>query len=176
MNIAVYCSARTEINPLHVEDAQIIGEWIGRNGHTLVYGGLSMGLMDVVSRAAANAGGKVIGVVPQSRAERQSDANTVNIAVNNLHERKAVMEENADAFIALAGGYGTLDEVMSALASMAFFNNFKPLMLLNRDNLYTPLVKMLTDMSAQGLVNPAVIDRIKLPQTPQQLISMLENA
>ena len=173
MNIAVYCSARTGIDPVHIEDARALGHWIGSNGHTLVYGGLSLGLMDTVARATSEAGGKVIGVVPQSRVEFQNEGNTVKIAVTNLHERKAIMEENADAFVALAGGYGTLDEVMSALASMTFFREPKPLMLLNRDGLYTPLIDMLRNMADLRLVNPAVTEGILLPTNPDELTGAL---
>lgn len=76
-----------------------------------------MGLMDVVSSAVAEAGGKVTGVVPATRQDRENPVNSVNILVNSLHERKQIMEENADLFVALDGGYGTLDEIMSALAT-----------------------------------------------------------
>lgn len=79
MNIAVYCSARTGLPEEVIADSRTLGQWIGSNGHMLVYGGLAMGLMDIVASATASAGGKVMGVVPQTRAERQHKANTVNI-------------------------------------------------------------------------------------------------
>ena len=156
MKIAIYCSARTGLPENVIDDARLIGREIGSAGHTLVYGGLSLGLMDVVARAVSEAGGRVMGVVPASRQDRQNPVNSVNILVNSLHERKQIMEENADLFIALDGGYGTLDEIMSALASMSFFNDPKPLLVLNRDNLYTPLQIMFDEMVVRGLMFPEV--------------------
>lgn len=173
MNIAVYCSARGDIDRQCFEDARRLGEWIGGNGHMLVYGGLSMGLMDAVASATAAAGGKVMGVVPATRVERQHRANTVNIPVCSLHERKQIMEENADVFVALDGGYGTLDEVMSALASMSFFNEPKPLFLLNRGGLYDPLMEMFDTMVGRRLMHADVPARILLCPSVEELISAL---
>ncbi len=89
MNIAVYCSARENIAGECFEDARRLGAWIGENGHMLVYGGLAMGLMEAV--ASATAGGKVMGVVPETRQHRQHTSNTVSIPVCSLHERKQIM-------------------------------------------------------------------------------------
>lgn len=174
MKIAVYCSARTGLPENVIEDARRFGEWIGSNGHTLVYGGLAMGLMDVVASATAAAGGKVMGVVPQARAGRQHQANTVSIGVTTLHERKQTMEENADLFVALDGGFGTVDEVMSALASMTFFGEPKPIHLLNRDGLYTPLREMFNEMSRRRLASPEVGERLQLHEDIDSLIKAIE--
>lgn len=173
MRIAVYCSARTGLPAEVVEDARALGRAIGEGGHTLVYGGLSMGLMEVVSCAVAEAGGKVMGVVPATRQDRENPVNSVNILVTSLHERKQIMEENADLFVALDGGYGTLDEIMSALATMSFFNEPKPLLVLNRDNLYTPLRQMFNNMVARGLMQPEVANRISLHPDMDSLLAQL---
>lgn len=174
MNIAVYCSARTAIAPECFADARTLGQWIGSRGHMLVYGGLEMGLMDAVAQATAQAGGKVMGVVPESRREKQHPANSISIPVCSLHERKQTMEENADLFVALDGGYGTLDEVMSALASMSFFNESKPLLLLDRDGLYRPLMQMFGEMVRRGLMFPQVLERIKLCPDMASMTAALE--
>jgi len=173
MNVAVYCSARTDIAPECFDDARALGKWIGGSGHMLVYGGLAMGLMDAVATATAEAGGKVMGVVPDSRMERQHPANTVSIPVCSLHERKQTMEENADVFVALDGGYGTLDEVMSALASMSFFNEPKPLLMLNRNGLYDPVMQMFEEMVRRGLMKAEIVSRITLCPTLPALIAAL---
>ena len=173
MKIAVYCSARTGLPAEVIEDARTLGNAIGKGGHTLVYGGLSMGMMDVVSCAVAEAGGKVTGVVPATRQDRENPVNSVNILVNSLHERKQIMEENADLFVALDGGYGTLDEIMSALATMSFFNEPKPLLVLNRDNLYTPLQLMFNEMETRGLMTPQVAGRISFHSDIASLLSQL---
>lgn len=120
MRIAVFCSARTDIPRQYHRDAIALGRWIGENGHTLIYGGLKYSMMDHIATATAAAGGTVIGVVPQIRMADQHPDNTVNIHVETLHERKQTMEENADTFVALEGGIGTLDEILSTLASTSF--------------------------------------------------------
>lgn len=120
MRIAVYCSARPHIPSCYHDDAVAFGKWMGENGHTLVYGGLRYSMMRDVAQAAADAGGKVMGIVPESRIADQHPANTVSLLVPDLHQRKQMMEENADVFVALEGGIGTLDEVFSALASSTF--------------------------------------------------------
>ena len=134
-----------------------------------------MGLMDAVASAAAEGGGKIIGVVPQSRSSRQHPDNTVNIAVTSLHERKATMEENSDAFVALDGGYGTLDEAMSALASMSFFDEPKPLLMLNRSGLYNHLADLMAEMQRRGLMNPEVTRRVSFCPDIETLIGNLQN-
>lgn len=158
MRIAVYCSARPGIAKEYIEDARNFGTWIGRNGHTLVYGGLRYSMMGVVAQAAADAGAKVIGLVPQSRLDNQHPANTVSIHVETLHERKQMMEENADIFVALEGGIGTLDEVFSALASTNFFKQPKPIHLLDRDGLYAPLRQLIENMKERNLAMPPATD------------------
>lgn len=136
MRIAVYCSARPHIPSCYHDDAVAFGKWMGENGHTLVYGGLRYSMMRDVAQAAADAGGKVMGIVPESRIADQHPANTVSLLVPDLHQRKQMMEENADVFVALEGGIGTLDEVFSALASSTFFKQPKEIHLLDRDGLY----------------------------------------
>lgn len=174
MNIAVYCSARPGLPDEVTADARRLGKWIGENGHILVYGGLANGLMDEVAATAARAGAKVIGVVPHSRVNRQHPDNTVNISVNSLHERKEIMEENADLFVALDGGFGTLDEVMSALATMTFFDDPKPIHLLNRRGLYDPLRAMLREMANRRLASPEVVERLQLHPDIESLIKAIE--
>jgi len=173
MRIAVYCSARPSIPAQFHEDARQFGKWIGENGHTLVYGGLRYSMMDDVARSAAEAGGKVIGIVPQSRMADQHPANTVNLHVSTLHERKQMMEENADVFVALEGGIGTLDEVFSALASLTFFKQDKEIHLLDRDGLYQPLRQLMENMEYLGLATPPATLRLHFHPDLQSLTDAL---
>lgn len=151
MRIAVYCSAKDGLPQEVIDDARTLGQWIGRNGHQLVYGGLSRGLMHEVAHAARQAGAIVMGVVPQNRIDSMHPDNTVNLFCATLHERKQMMEENADVFVALEGGIGTLDEVFSALASSTFFKQPKEIHLLDRDGLYAPLRQLIENMEQKGL-------------------------
>lgn len=173
MNIAVYCSARPGIAQECIDDAATLGRWIADNGHTLVYGGLSYSLMDTVATAAAKAGGKVMGIVPESRQHRQHPHNTVTILVPDLHERKQIMEENADCFVALDGGIGTLDEIFSCLASSTFFDEPRPIHLLNRRGLYEPLRTLLAEMASRHLVNPSSLTHLHFhPDLPTLLAAL----
>ena len=128
MRIAVYCSARENLPKEMHKGAHLLGRWIGRNDHTLVYGGLSYGLMKIVAEAAGQTGANVIGVVPESRAEKKCSANTETLMCRTLNERKQILEDNADVFVALDGGIVTIGEVFSALATMVFFNTSKPIL------------------------------------------------
>lgn len=173
MRIAVYCSARPDIPQQFHDDARQMGRWIGENGHTLVYGGLKYSMMDDVAAATAAAGGKVIGIVPQSRTDHQHPDNTVSIMVENLHQRKEMMEENADVFVALEGGIGTLDEVFSALASSSFFHQPKDIHLLDRNGVYDPLRQLLQQMIQLNLVNPSSIDHLHFHPDIESLTAAL---
>ncbi|MDE7119044.1 MAG: TIGR00730 family Rossman fold protein [Muribaculaceae bacterium] len=173
MRIAVYCSAKSDLPQHVVDDTRRFGTWIGLNGHTLVYGGLDKGLMGVVAQAAADAGATVVGVVPQARLANQHQANSVNIMCATLHERKQIMEENADIFVALDGGIGTLDEVFAALASMTFFGDPKPIVMLNRDHSLDPLTHLMANLVTRGLATPPASRRIAMADDIDQLIDIV---
>lgn len=153
MKIAVYCSARDNIAAVYREDAVKLARWMGRNGHDLVYGGLDCGLMGVMGREVTLSGGHAIGVVPQSRAAMEHPCNMVNIYVNDLHERKAVMDREADVHVALAGGVGTLDEVLSAMVAHIFERTPVDIYMLNPDGLYDDLVALTDKMTAHRLAS-----------------------
>ena len=176
MRIAVYCSAKADLPQELIDDARTLGQWIGQNGHQLVYGGLSHGLMHEVAHAAKEAGAIVMGVVPQNRIANLHPDNTVNLFCATLHERKQMMEENADAFVALDGGIGTLDEVMAALASMTFFREPKPIFMLNRNDLYTPLQQLMAHMVTRSLATPPATRHLQLIPTIGELTQALARA
>lgn len=174
MRIAVYCSARPHIPPCYHDDAVALGKWMGENGHTLVYGGLRYSMMRDVAQAAADAGGKVMGIVPESRIADQHPANTVSLLVPDLHQRKQMMEENADVFVALEGGIGTLDEVFSALASSTFFKQPKEIHLLDRDGLYAPLRQLIENMEQMGLATFPATDMLHFHPDVESMTAALE--
>lgn len=176
MRIAVFCSARDAISAQYREDAETLARWIGANGHSLVYGGLDCGLMGVMGRCTAEAGGMVVGVVPQSRSEMQHADNTVNIYVNDLHERKAVMERESDVFVALAGGVGTVDEVMSVMVAAIFNRAPVSVYLLNRDGIYDGLLRMFDEMAARRLVTAEAVDtRLTVVDDIESLLYLLHD-
>ncbi len=145
MNIAVYCGSSSGNDPIFAESARILGKWIGENGHTLVYGGASKGLMGVVADAALSAGGKVIGVLPRIGLiqERKHKGLTECIETETMAERKMKMIELADAFVALPGGIGTLDEIteVMTLASIGIIRC--SIVLYDTNGYYQPLKTVL---------------------------------
>lgn len=174
MRIAVYCSARQDIPAEYHEAAATVGSLIGTGGHTLIYGGLSLGLMDTVSRSAKEHGGRVVGIVPVTRVAHTAAVNDETIQVADLNERKAKMITLADAFIALPGGYGTLDELLSTLAFLKFTSNdTKPIIVVNIGDVFSPLLQQLHHMCSLGLTESAVIQRLKVATSAGECQSML---
>ncbi|MFA6547179.1 MAG: TIGR00730 family Rossman fold protein, partial [Limisphaerales bacterium] len=113
-SICVYCSSSSAVDARYVEAAVEFGTHLGRRGLTLVYGGASVGLMGQLAQAVHRGGGRVLGVIPQSLRDREIayEAADELVVTRDLRERKAVMESRADAFVALPGGFGTLEEVL----------------------------------------------------------------
>lgn len=153
MNITVYCGALEGANPEYVNRARELGEWMAENGHTLVYGAGNAGMMGAVSDGVIENGGKVIGVTPNFfvKAEVTRDDLTELIVPENMNERKAVMIELGDAFIALPGGTGTLDEISEVIAlkrlgKLGEIN--KPVMIYNVEGYYDRLFEYFDDMLA----------------------------
>lgn len=118
MNVAVYCSSRSELEGRFIDAAKALGEWIGSHGHTLVYGGSNAGTMHTLASASHDAGARIIGVVPKCFENRADTLVDELVAVANLAERKACMIESAHLFVVLPGGIGTIDEWISTLAHL----------------------------------------------------------
>ena len=133
MKIAVYCSAKDVIPAEYLALGEVLGEWIGRSGTVLVYGGATGGLMTRVSHAANMAGAVVVGVIPPRiiEANRKADHCDVLHLVANMSERKQKMREEADCFVCLPGSYGTMDEMMDVVASGTVMEHCKPVFVLN---------------------------------------------
>jgi uncharacterized protein (TIGR00730 family) len=139
--ICVYCSASTALDLAYTELATQLGQQIAARGETLVFGGTNIGLMSTLAQAVKGGGGRVIGVIPvQVQGTPYAfDAADELIATPTLRERKAVMEQRADAFIALPGGFGTLDEVIEVIMLKQVQFHKKPIVLLDHAGFYQPL-------------------------------------
>jgi len=144
MKIAVYCSAKDQIAEEYLKLGDQLGKWIGEQGHTLVYGGATGGLMTRVSNAAKAAGGEVLGVIPQRiiAANRQATNCDSLYLVTSMNDRKEQMKRLADCFVCLPGSYGTLDEMMDVIASGTVGEHRKPIYVLNYNGFYTPLIEL----------------------------------
>lgn len=149
MKIAVYCGSGFGNTPDYIEGAKKLGRWIGKKKHTLVYGGGEAGLMGVIAREVYEAGCQVIGVVPGDVAfikDRPQPYVTELITARNMSDRKEKMLELADAFIALPGGIGTLDEMSEAITLTKIGVFDKKCILFNQNGFYESFRNVITDM------------------------------
>ena len=154
MKIAVYCSANEHIDPDFFTITADLGRRLAERGHDIVFGGCNMGLMECVARAAKDAGGRTIGVVPRiiEKNGRVSDYVDVVIPCDNLSDRKELMLAQSDMAIVLPGGIGTLDELFSMAASHTIGYHEKPIVVLNAKGFWNSLFLMLDDLQQRGVV------------------------
>ena len=157
-SICVYCGSRLGADPRFAQSARDTGAVIGSQGWELVYGGGKVGLMGMVADATLSAGGTVYGVIPQNLMDKEVGHTglTELHVVDNMHTRKSMMFERADAFVALPGGIGTFEELFEIWTWYQLGVHHKPFGLLNVAGYYDPLIAMLDSMVAQGFLNPAV--------------------
>jgi uncharacterized protein (TIGR00730 family) len=151
-SVAVFCGARTGVDPAHAEAARKLGAALAEAGMTLIYGGGGIGLMGEVARAAVEAGGRVRGVIPEflTRIERPYDALTELEITGSMHTRKTRMYELADAFVTLSGGLGTLDETVEVLTWRQLNLHDKPIIVLDVAGWARPFVALLDSIIDQG--------------------------
>lgn len=145
MRVCVFCGSSLGARPEFAEVARTFGRVLAERGVGLVYGGASVGLMGVIANAALAAGGEVIGVMPRTMVEREiaHTGLTELRVVNNMHERKATMAELSDAFVALPGGLGTLEELFEVWTWAQLGLHRKPVALLDVAGFYAPLASFL---------------------------------
>ena len=145
MKICIFCSANANIDPDFFRMTEELGLWAAKNHHSIVYGGVNQGLMECVAKATKAAGGHTIGVVPMKVEEtgRTSDYVDVEIPCDNLTDRKQLMMDQSDVFIALPGGIGTLDEVFTIAASATIGYHAKPVILYNMKGFWDSLIALL---------------------------------
>lgn len=150
MNVCVYCSASNKIAPNYFALAVDLAAALAQRGDTLVYGGSSVGLMGELARTMQAHGARVVGIIPQSLVDMEVAYNQCDelLVTENMRQRKAAMEARADAFIALPGGVGTLEEVFEIMAARSLNLLQKPLVLLNFEGFYDPLIRLLEHMQS----------------------------
>ena len=177
-SICVYCGSRPGENPAFAQAAQAVGQWIGEHGGQLVYGGGRGGLMGVVAEATRLAGGRVVGVIPQALvdkelANRQCDELHI---VQTMHERKAMMAERSDAFIALPGGIGTFEELFEVWTWRQLGYHGKPLGLLNVAGYYDGLLGFLRTSVASGFMGEWQMELLQADTAADPLLRNLVQA
>jgi len=177
-SVCVYCGSREGKKPAFADAARATGQWIGRHGGQLVYGGGKNGLMGIVAQATLEAGGRVVGIIPQALVEKEwaNDNCTELHVVDTMHTRKQMMAERADAFLALPGGIGTLEELFEVWTWRQLGYHDKPVGLLNADGYYDSLIAFLSHSVAQGFMSEQLMDLVKFGQSPQTLLEELVQA
>lgn len=155
MIICVYCGSRHGAQTIYAEAARTLGHLIGRQGHGLVYGGGNVGLMGVVADAVLAAGGPVTGVIPQALVQREVGHQGLSeqFVVPDMHVRKRMMAERADAFVALPGGIGTLEELYEVWTWRQLGYHDKPIGLLNVAGFYDGLLSFMDHTVDQGFLD-----------------------
>jgi hypothetical protein len=158
-SLCVYCGANPGAAPAYADAARNLGAAMATEGVRLVYGGGSIGLMGIVARAVMAGGGNVTGIIPQFLKDREIMLREVPdlVVTADMHERKRLMFQRADAFIALPGGIGTLEEVVEVMTWAQLDQHAKPVMILNIDGFWNPLIELFRRMAAEGFLNKAFV-------------------
>ena len=175
-SVCVFCGASTDTNPLYREAAQALGRALAERKLTLVYGGGAVGLMGIVADAALAAGGEVIGIIPQSLKDKEIGHNGLTRleVVDGMHARKARMAELSNAFIALPGGLGTLEELFEVWTWGQLGYHHKPLGLLEVSGFYEKLSGFLDHIVGEGFVRAPHRDMLQISDSPASLLDALD--
>jgi len=175
-SLCIYCGSSFGTNPAYREEAVRLGKILTNQGITLVYGGGSVGLMGLLADSVLSGGGEVIGVIPRFLQEKEvgHDNLTELILVDSMHERKLRMSELADGFIAMPGGFGTLEELAEILTWVQLGLIQKPVGILNIEHFYDHLIAQLDHMVDRELLRSQNRDLLIVDQNVVQLIDKMD--
>lgn len=175
MRICVFCGAQPGVRPGYRRAAASFGTLLARSGVGLVYGGASVGLMGAVADAALAAGGEVIGVIPRALVAKEvAHHGLADLrVVGSMHERKALMAELADGFVALPGGVGTLEELFEVWTWVHLGLHAKPCALLDIEGFYSALQQFIDHTEAEGFLRPGVREMLIVERDPDALLARL---
>ncbi|MBR6380558.1 MAG: TIGR00730 family Rossman fold protein [Lachnospiraceae bacterium] len=175
MKITVYLGSAHGRTPKYAEAVRELGTWIGAHGHDLVYGGSDVGLMGLLARSVLSAGGEVVGIEPQFLIDKvvQLPEITELISVETMSDRKKLLIEKGDAFIAFPGGTGTLEEISEIMSRTVMGLSEKPCIIYNLDHYYDHLEALLEHMMQEGLLIPDGKRRIRFLTSIEELEEIL---
>ncbi len=175
-NICVFCGSSPGEREAYITAARQLGSLLAQRGLTLIYGGGNSGLMGEIAQAALQGGGKVIGVIPRTMEQRELAHRGITElhVVENMHQRKAMMADLADGFIAMPGGLGTLEEIAEALTWAQLEFHRKPCGLLNVNGYYDRLAQFLDHMVTEGFLHPQHRTLALISADPQELLDQFE--
>lgn len=172
--VTVYCSSSTRVGDIYHDAARRLGTALAKQGWALVYGGNNVGTMGTLANAVRTAGGKVIGITPKLLEEKGIADHAADelIVLDDMRQRKAAMEDRGDAFIALPGGLGTLEELFEIIVGRQLAYHHKPIVILNVAGFYDPLLAMLEHVYTEGYASEARRDSYHVATTPQQALDL----
>ncbi len=170
--ICVYCGSGTGNDPAYAEAARTLGRSLAEHDIGLVYGGGGVGLMGELARATLDAGGRVTGIIPDFLSEREHMLRKVDelIVVRDMHERKRLMFERSDAFVALPGGIGTLEELVEQLTWSQLGRHRKPIIVVNVAGFWTPFLGLLQHMRHDGFIRSSLDVRFTVVDEVGQVV------
>jgi uncharacterized protein (TIGR00730 family) len=176
--VCVYCGSGPGTNPRFVEAAVALGKTFAENDVRLVYGGGSLGLMGAVAKSTLDHGGSVTGIIPEFLTARENALARVQelIVTPDMHERKRLMFERSDAFVALPGGIGTLEELVEQLTWQQLGRHAKPILLANIDGFWEPLLALLAHMRSTEFIRPTLAVEILKAERVEDILPRLRAA
>jgi uncharacterized protein (TIGR00730 family) len=174
--VCVYCSSSAAVDPVHVTAARAFGEGLAARGHVLVWGGASVGLMGEVSSAARAAGGITVGVIPEALQAREiADHEADELVVTpDMATRKAEMGRRADAFVALPGGFGTLEELLEQLTLRLLGYHAKPIVIVDVAGFWDPLLALFEHLCAERFARPESRDAYVVATGAEMALAVLD--
>ena len=174
-HICVYCGSSEGADPAFIAAAESFGRILAENDIGLVYGGGDLGLMGAVAHATLRAGGHVTGIIPGflSRRENMLAAVQELIVVDDMHTRKRLMFEKADAFVALPGGVGTLEELVEQLTWVQLQQHQKPVLIADINGFWAPLLALIDHMREQRFIRPQTETRYLIGKNVEEILPML---
>lgn len=177
-SICVYCGSGFGDEPVFAENAAALGRAMAEQGISLVYGGGNVGLMGTVAQAVLDNGGYVTGIIPDFLKTREKllDAVQETIVVPDMHTRKRLMFEKADAFVALPGGIGTLEELVEQMTWAQLGRHTKPILMLSTNGFWKPLLSLFAHMREQGFIRPGLELSYLVAERVEEVVPMLEAA
>ncbi len=168
-NICVFCASSTKVPKVYFDSAVRLGELIAKSGDCLVFGGTKVGLMEAVADSVRKNGGRVVGVVPETLHKMKIGYQEADelIMTRDLYERKSVMAVRSDAFVALAGGIGTLDELSEIIALKQLHYHQKPVVMIDTNGFYHDLVRFFDRMMKEDFAYPGFEDMFTVVNDPE---------
>ena len=177
-SICVYCGSGPGAKPLYEEAARALGRAMAQADIRLVYGGGAAGLMGTLARAVLEAGGSVTGIIPQFLVSREGLTGDLTevIVTDDMHERKMLMFERADAFVALPGGIGTLEELVEQLTWAQLGQHRKPVLIANIASFWDALIALLDQMRQEGFIRPELEISYIIAEAAEEIVPLLQQA